>query len=36
MQDWLLFIAPLAVAVYFLAYPDQFTEFMNWFARLIQ
>ena len=30
MQDWLLIIAPLAITIYFIEYPDQFTGIMGW------
>jgi hypothetical protein len=35
MRDWLLLLAALAVALYFLLYPDQWRAFMDWFARLL-
>jgi hypothetical protein len=36
MRDWLLIAAPIAVVVYFMAYPRQFTAFTAWLARFIQ
>lgn len=35
MRDWLLIAAPVAVAVYFLLYPDQWRAFMDWFQGLL-
>jgi hypothetical protein len=35
MRDWLLILAPIAAIVYFVAHPEEFTAFMNWFARLL-
>ena len=35
MRDWLLLLAPIALIVYFLAYPDQFSAFMTWAAHLV-
>jgi hypothetical protein len=36
MRDWLLIAAPPAAVVYFLIYPQQFTDLLNWVGRLIQ
>jgi hypothetical protein len=36
MQDWLLVVTSLAAVLYFLTYPDQFTEIMGWLTRWIQ
>jgi hypothetical protein len=36
MQDWLLLIAPLAVSIYFIEYPDQFAEIMRWLTGWIE
>ena len=35
MRDWILLLAPVALIVYFLAYPDQFSVFMSWASRYI-
>jgi hypothetical protein len=35
MRDWLLLLAPIALIVYFLAYPDQFSAFVSWASHLI-
>jgi hypothetical protein len=35
MQDILLMVSPIAVALYFLEYPAQLTAVMNWLQRLI-
>jgi hypothetical protein len=35
MQDWLLILAPIVAVGYFLANPNQFAMFMDWFARLL-
>jgi hypothetical protein len=35
MRDWLLLLAPIALVIYFLAYPDQFSAFMAWAAQRI-
>ena len=34
MRDWLLMLAPLALVLYFVIYPDQFSAFMSWAAQL--
>ncbi len=31
--DVLLVLVPLAVVIYFLAYPDRFDAFLNWVVR---
>lgn len=35
MRDWLLLLAPIALILYFLVYPDQFSAFMAWAQSLI-
>ena len=35
MRDWLFVVAPFAVAIYFLLYPDQWRAFMYWFQGLL-
>ena len=35
MRDWLLLLGPIALIVYFLAYPDQFSAFVSWASRLV-
>ncbi len=36
MRDWILLAAPMAAAIYFLVYPDQFRELLAWITVLIQ
>jgi hypothetical protein len=36
MQDWLLVIAPLATVLYFVEFPGQFMEIVNWLTRYMQ
>jgi len=36
MRDWILISAPLAAAIYFLVYQDQFKELLAWFTALVQ
>jgi len=36
MRDWILTLSPLAAAIYFLVYPDQFRELLAWLALLVQ
>jgi hypothetical protein len=36
MRDWLLILAPVALVVYFLVYPDQFGAFMTRSTRLLK
>jgi hypothetical protein len=35
MRDWFLALAPLAAALYFLIYPDQFKAIVDWAASLL-
>jgi hypothetical protein len=35
MSDWLLMTMPLAVVVYFLIYPVQFTFVLNWMEAFL-
>ena len=35
MQDWLLIMAPIVAVGYFLAHPNEFVGFMDWFGRLL-
>ena len=35
MRDWLLLLTPIALVIYFLAYPDQFSAFMAWAQSFI-
>jgi hypothetical protein len=35
MREWLLMLLPVGVIVYFIVYPDQFSEFMTWASGLI-
>jgi hypothetical protein len=35
MRDWLLIAAPVAAAIYFLLYPDQFRIVTDWLADLL-
>lgn len=34
MRDWLLLLTPIALIIYFLAYPDQFVAFIGWAKQL--
>jgi hypothetical protein len=34
MRDWLLTLTPIALIIYFLLYPDQFTAFISWAQQL--
>ena len=34
MRDWLLMFAPIGLVLYFVLFPDQFSAFMGWAARL--
>jgi len=35
MRDWLLLLGPVALIVYFLVFPDQFSAFVYWASHLI-
>ena len=35
MRDWLLLLAPIALVIYFLAYPDQLSAFVSWASHRI-
>jgi hypothetical protein len=35
MRDWLLVTAPPAAVVYFIAYPGQFADLLNWVGTLL-
>lgn len=35
MREWMFVVAPVALVVYFLVYPDQFYGVMDWAARLV-
>ncbi len=35
MRDWLLLLAPIALVIYFLVYPDRFSAFMAWASHLV-
>jgi hypothetical protein len=30
MREWLLVLAPVAVVIYFVIYPDQFAALLHW------
>jgi hypothetical protein len=36
MQLWMLLSAPLATALYFLAFPDQFRTLLDWLGPFMQ
>jgi hypothetical protein len=36
MQQWMLLSAPLAVTLYFLAFPDQFRTVLDWVGMFVQ
>jgi hypothetical protein len=36
MRDWIIVLAPLMGAVYFLIYPRQFAELAVWLTALVQ
>ena len=36
MRDWILLSVPVAAAIYFLVYPDQFRELFAWITALVQ
>jgi hypothetical protein len=33
MRDWVIIVAPLAVIMYFLLYPSDFTALIAWLIR---
>ena len=35
MRDWLLILVPIATALYFTIYPDQFFATLDWLTRLL-
>jgi hypothetical protein len=35
MRDWLLVTAPPAAVVYFIVYPRQFMDLLNWLGMLL-
>ena len=35
MRDWILLSAPMAAVIYFLVYPDQFSELLAWITALV-
>jgi hypothetical protein len=35
MRDAILLLAPVAIVIYFLVYPDQFAAFLAWVSRLL-
>lgn len=36
MRDWFLPVAPIAVVVYFVVFPDQFNTLLDWAAALMR
>jgi len=36
MRDWIFILAPLAAAIYFLVYQDQFKKLLAWLTVLVQ
>ena len=35
MRDLMFMLAPVALVLYFVVYPDQFTSFLGWAGRLL-
>jgi hypothetical protein len=35
MRDLMLMLAPVALIIYFVVYPDQFSAFVNWAGQLL-
>jgi len=35
MRDWVLPVAPIALVVYFIVFPDQFSALLGWAADLM-
>ncbi len=36
MRDWLLILTPIAIAIYFPIYPEQFKIITDWLGNLLQ
>jgi hypothetical protein len=36
MRDWILLLAPAAIVIYFLVYPDQLDAFTAWTMKLLR
>jgi hypothetical protein len=36
MREWLLVLAPVAVVIYFVIYPDQFAALVHWAGGLLR
>jgi hypothetical protein len=35
MRDAMFMLAPVALIIYFVAYPDQFSAFLNWAGQFL-
>ena len=35
MRDLMFMLAPVALVIYFVAYPDQFSAFLNWAGQFL-
>jgi len=35
MRDWILLLAPVVAITYFVAYPQQFGELLNWARNFV-
>ncbi len=35
MREWWLVVLPFAIILYFIVFPDQFTEALDWLGRAI-
>lgn len=35
MRDAIFLLAPVGLIIYFVAYPDQFTAFLNWVGQFL-
>jgi hypothetical protein len=35
MRDLIFMLAPVALVIYFVAYPDQFSAFLNWAGQFL-
>jgi len=36
MRDWILVLIPVAIIVYFIVYPDQFSALMAWAMQWVR
>jgi len=36
MRDTIFMLAPVALVIYFVAYPDQFSAFLNWAGQFLR